>query len=51
VISVDPARAEAFDARREEIHEAFERLGRPLEGGGFEFDQPFRIELFRRLGG
>jgi hypothetical protein len=47
-VSVDPARAPRFDARHDELHAAFERLGRPAEGGGFEFDQPFRIELFSR---
>ena len=48
VISVDPARARTFDARHDELHAAFERLGRPLEGGGRELEQPFRIELLRR---
>lgn len=47
-VSVDPARASAFDAQHEELHEAFERLGRPAEGGGYEFDQPFRVEVLRR---
>ncbi len=49
-VSVDPARTAAFDARHEELQEAFERLGRPAEGGGYEFDQPFRIELLLRRG-
>jgi ubiquinone/menaquinone biosynthesis C-methylase UbiE len=49
-VSVDPARSSAFDARHEELQEAFERLGRPADGGGYEFDQPFRIEVLRRRG-
>jgi SAM-dependent methyltransferase len=50
-VSVDPARAAPFDAQHDELSEAFERLGRPAEGGGYEFDQPFRIELLRRRDG
>jgi ubiquinone/menaquinone biosynthesis C-methylase UbiE len=45
-ISVDPARAAAFDEHETALRTAFERLGRPLEGGGMEFDQEFRINLF-----
>jgi hypothetical protein len=48
MVSVDPARATTFDARHDELDAAFKRLGRPAGGGGYEFDQPFRIELFRR---
>ncbi len=47
-VSVDPARAAPFDARHDELLEAFERRGRPAQGGGYEFDQPFRVELARR---
>jgi SAM-dependent methyltransferase len=47
-VSVDPARGSAFDAQHEELYDAFQRLGRPAEAGGYEFDQPFRIELLRR---
>jgi len=46
-INVDPARAPAFAAQECALHSAFEHLGRPLEGGGHEFDQSFRINLFR----
>jgi 2-polyprenyl-3-methyl-5-hydroxy-6-metoxy-1,4-benzoquinol methylase len=49
-LSVDPERAARFDAHHEEIRAAFERLGRPAEGGGREFEQPFRIELLERRG-
>jgi hypothetical protein len=45
-INVDPARAAAFDEHHAALHAAFERLGRPLEDGGMEFDQEFRINLF-----
>jgi ubiquinone/menaquinone biosynthesis C-methylase UbiE len=48
VVSVDPERAERFDARQEELRAAFERTGRPVAGGGYEFEQAFRIELLRR---
>ena len=48
VVSVDPERAERFDARQEELRAAFEQTGRPAEGGGYEFEQSFRIELLRR---
>ena len=51
VVSVDPHRAETFDARQEEVRAAFERLGRPAPDGGHEFDQAFRIELLARRGG
>ena len=44
-ISVDPARAAAFDEQESALRAAFERLGRPVEGGGYELDQPFRISL------
>jgi SAM-dependent methyltransferase len=46
VIGVDPGRAGAFDRQHAALHSAFEHLGRPLDGGGYEFDQPFRINLF-----
>jgi ubiquinone/menaquinone biosynthesis C-methylase UbiE len=45
-ISVDPARAAAFDEHHAALHTAFVHLGRPLEDGGIEFDQEFRINLF-----
>jgi len=46
VIGVAPGRAGAFDQQHAALHSAFETLGRPLEGGGYEFDQPFHINLF-----
>lgn len=45
MISVEPARAAAFDEQDVALRAAFERLGRPVEGG-YEFDQPFRVNLF-----
>jgi SAM-dependent methyltransferase len=48
LLSVDPARAELLDAGHHELQAAFQRFGRPVPGGGREFDQPFRIELFAR---
>jgi ubiquinone/menaquinone biosynthesis C-methylase UbiE len=45
-INVDPARAPAFAEHESALHDAFEHLGRPLEDGGYEFDQSFRINLF-----
>jgi hypothetical protein len=45
-INVDPARAPAFAEHEPALHSAFEHLGRPLEGGGYEFDQSFRVNLF-----
>jgi len=44
-INVDPSRAAAFSEHESHLHTAFEHLGRPLEGGGYEFDQAFRINL------
>ena len=48
VVSVDPARAEVFDARRDEIAAAFARLG---EDGGRAgerwFVQPMRADVLR----
>jgi ubiquinone/menaquinone biosynthesis C-methylase UbiE len=46
-IAVEPARAAAFEEHTAALRERFERLGRPVEGG-YEFDQPFRVELFER---
>jgi SAM-dependent methyltransferase len=50
VVGVDPSRADAFEAAAPQLRAAFERLGRPGEGGGREFEQPLRIELLRRAG-
>ena len=48
LISVDPARAEQFDARRAELAEAFARLGEPGERPGERcFRQPMRADLLR----
>ena len=46
-VSVDPARAELFDARRDEVRAAAERLGDPQPGGGWNFRQPMRADLLR----
>ena len=51
IVSVDPARAVVFDARRAELAEAFERLGEAGERPGERcFRQPMRADLLRVLG-
>jgi SAM-dependent methyltransferase len=47
-VSVDPDRGPVFDARREEIKLAFDRLGTPDPQGGRVFVQPMRADLLRR---
>ncbi|MEO6858439.1 MAG: methyltransferase domain-containing protein [Solirubrobacteraceae bacterium] len=47
IVSVDPERAGVFDARRDEIAVALERLGEPAVDGGWSFRQPMRAELLR----
>jgi hypothetical protein len=48
VVSVDPERAARFDARRAEIGEAFERLGRADESDGERwFVAPMRADVLR----
>jgi hypothetical protein len=48
-VSVDPARAAAFDARRMELAEALARLGEPGAGDGERcFVQPMRADVLRR---
>ncbi len=49
-LSADPARAESFDEHHAALHRDFERLARPLQGGGYELDQPFRIHLLALRG-
>ena len=52
VVSVDPARADVFDARRAELAERFERLGTAGQRPGERcFRQPMRVDLLRVLGG
>lgn len=47
-VSVDPSRAEIFEARRAELAEAFERLGEPGERAGERyFLSPTRVDLLR----
>jgi SAM-dependent methyltransferase len=47
-VSVDAARAEPFDARREELSEAFARLGEPGEREGERcFLVPMRVDVLR----
>lgn len=46
MLTVEPARATAFDEHQAALHASFARLARGAEGG-HEFDQPFRINLFR----
>ncbi len=51
-ISVDPARATVFDARADEITQAFASLGEPGEQPGERcFRQPMRADLLRVSGG
>ena len=48
LVSVDPVRAEIFDARRAVVAEAFERLGEPGdEPGERRFIQPTRADVLR----
>lgn len=49
IVSVDPERAAAFDARRAELAAAFARLGEPGDRDGERcFVQPMRADLLRR---
>jgi ubiquinone/menaquinone biosynthesis C-methylase UbiE len=51
-VSVDPARAELFDARRDEIAAAFARLGQAVEREGERwFVQPMRADVLRAAEG
>jgi ubiquinone/menaquinone biosynthesis C-methylase UbiE len=45
-INVEPARRATFDEQESAVRTAFERLGRAVDGG-YELDQPFRIDLLR----
>ena len=45
MVSVDPARAVELNAHESALRDAFARLGRRVEDG-YEFDQPFRANLF-----
>ncbi len=48
-VSVDPDRADVFEARRREIEEAFGRLGAPGDRPGERvFIQPMRADVLRR---
>ncbi len=50
IVSVDPARAAVFDARREEIAAALERLGEAGEQPGERvFTQPMRADVLRPI--
>jgi SAM-dependent methyltransferase len=52
IVSVDPARAGVFDARRAELAEAYARVGEPGERPGERcFRQPMRADLLRVLRG
>jgi SAM-dependent methyltransferase len=46
-IGAGPGRASAFSEQEPALRTAFQQLGRPAPGGGYEFDQPFAISLFR----
>jgi SAM-dependent methyltransferase len=49
VVSVDPQRAETFDARRAQLTDVFERLGEPGDHDGERcFVQPMRTDVLRR---
>jgi SAM-dependent methyltransferase len=48
MVSVDPARASIFDARKADLADAFERLGEPGERPGERcFLQPMRADVLR----
>lgn len=48
-VSVDPERAKAFDTRREQLADAFARLGEPGSHDGERcFVQPMRADVLRR---
>ncbi|HEY4916967.1 MAG TPA: class I SAM-dependent methyltransferase [Solirubrobacteraceae bacterium] len=47
MIAVEPARAAAFEGHTAALHRHFHHLARPV-AGGYEFDQPFRVDLFER---
>jgi SAM-dependent methyltransferase len=47
IISVDPHRAEVFDARRADLAAAFGRLGEQDPDGGWTFRQPMRADCFQ----
>jgi SAM-dependent methyltransferase len=52
VVSVDPARADVFDARHSELTDAFKRRGEPGDRPGERcFRQPMRADLLRVFGG
>ncbi|HLN23001.1 MAG TPA: methyltransferase domain-containing protein [Patescibacteria group bacterium] len=46
--AIDTERATVVTARDVELSEAFHRLGTPAETGGWSFDQPTRVNLFRK---
>jgi hypothetical protein len=47
-VAVDPSRGEVFDALREEISAAFQRLGEPGDVPGERwFSQPMRADVLR----
>jgi ubiquinone/menaquinone biosynthesis C-methylase UbiE len=46
MVSVEPARAAAFERHDRALRAAFERLGRRVQGG-YEFDTPLRIEVLQ----
>jgi SAM-dependent methyltransferase len=48
IVSVDPGRADVFDARRAEIASALQRLGEADVEGGWSFRQPMRADVLRR---
>jgi SAM-dependent methyltransferase len=50
LVSVDPERLPAFEARRDDIAAAFERLGEPAERAGERwFVQPMRADVLRPI--
>ncbi len=50
LIRIEPARAEPFQRLESELRELFERLGRVTDQG-VEFDQPMRVNMFRKVSG
>jgi hypothetical protein len=47
MVAVDPARAAAFDAHREELERRFGELGEPSENGGRRFTEIMRAVVLR----
>ena len=49
MVAVDPARAEAFDAHRDQLERRFAELGEPSENGGRRFTEIMRAVVLGRF--